>query len=291
MNQQGGDFPGPLVSPSIETGQELTPGPSIDTAAVPVSVSMSALRPASHSNWMASAQSLVVTVIIAVFVITFVVQAFRIPSESMENTLLVGDYLLVDKAHFGPAGIWRHLIPYQPIRRGDIVVFHYPLDPSQYFVKRVIGLPGDRIRLVRRRVYIDGRPLVEPYVIYESPYPDFYRDNFPAGDSIAAHVGTKWYDEMRKLVEDGELIVPQGDYFVMGDNRDISDDSRYWGFVPRENIVGRPLVIYWSMRSFGDVGDSPETAALPDGKLAFLRAVVSQVFHDIRWHRIMRLVY
>jgi len=290
VNQQNDDFPEPLAGPVIEPEEEPVACLPLKDERVPVAAPITPPRPIQRSNWMASAQSLVITVVIAVFVITFVVQAFRIPSESMENTLLIGDYLLVDKAHFGPAGIWRNIIPYQPIRRGDIVVFHYPLDPSQYFVKRVIGLPGDRIRLVRRRVFIDGKPLVEPYVIYQSPYPDFYRDNFPAGDSIAAHVGTKWYDEMRKLVEDDELIVPAGNYFVMGDNRDISDDSRYWGFVPRENIVGRPLVIYWSMRGLGDSDDNSEAPALPDGKLAFLRAVVSQVFHDIRWHRIMRLV-
>ena len=201
------------------------------------------------SDLIGSLQSLLGTVVIAVFVITFVVQAFQIPSQSMENTLLVGDYLLVNKLCYGEGGL-AHLIPYQKIQRGDIVVFHYPVDPSQHFVKRVIGVPGDHLRMISKKVWINGKPLDEPYVRFLEPPNNLFRDNFPRVDVVAPGEEAKWWLEMRKLVEDGQLIVPQGSYFVMGDNRDDSQDSRYWGFVPRENIVGRPLVIYWSVRDW-----------------------------------------
>src|SRR5262249_7205224 len=186
-------------------------------------------------------------VVIAIFIVTFIVQAFQIPSESMENTLLIGDYLLVDKLHFGEHDFLGQVLPYRKVKRGDIVVFHYPLDPRLHFVKRAIGVPGDHIRLINRRVYINGVPLEESYVHYSRPH-EIFRDEFPRLDLPAAGLNGAWWREMQKLVEDNQLIVPEGNYFVMGDNRDDSSDSRYWGFVPQENIVGRPLLIYWSMR-------------------------------------------
>lgn len=238
---------------------------------------------------MGSLQSLAITVVIAVFVITFIVQAFQIPSESMEDTLLIGDYLLVDKAHFGPAGIWGGLLPYRDIGRGDIAVFRYPIHPSQHFVKRVIGVPGDRIRLVKKRVFVNGVELREPYVSYKTHSFDGYRDNFPTGEYLTASVEAHWYLQMRKLVEDGQLIVPEDSYFVLGDNRDESLDSRYWGFVPRENVIGRPLVIYWSVRSRdGDEDAAPDGSQ--DGKLARFGQALERVFHNMRWNRTFRLV-
>ena len=122
-------------------------------------------------DWLTSLQSLLATVVIAVFVITYVVQAFQIPSESMENTLLIGDYLLVDKLCYGGGNLADYVIPYRTIHRGDIIVFHYPVNPSQHFVKRVVGVPGDRIHLVNRRVFVNGVPLAEPYVRYIKPEP------------------------------------------------------------------------------------------------------------------------
>jgi len=228
------------------------------------------------------------TVVIAVFVITFVVQAFQIPSESMENTLLVGDYLLVNKLCYGGRGLGDHLMPYQRIARGDIVVFHYPVDPQQHFVKRVIGVPGDRLRLVNKQVWINGTPLREPYVRFLEPPNNIFRDNFPRLDSIPA-IGLegKWWLEMRKLVEDGQLIVPDGHYFVMGDNRDDSQDSRYWGFVPRENIIGRPLLIYWSVEGWDH--DRNGSATLGN-KLYHLGYAITHIFQITRWHRTLRLV-
>jgi signal peptidase I len=235
--------------------------------------------------WLTSVQSLATTVVIAVFVITFIVQAFQIPSESMENTLLIGDYLLVDKVHYANGGIWgHHLLPYSDIRRFEIIVFRYPVHPAQHFVKRVIGVPGDHIRLVNKLVYVNGNPVREPYVVYHSPMPDAYRDDFPAPNYVSANVEAAWWVEMRKVITKGELVVPENMYFVMGDNRDESLDSRYWGFVPRENIIGRPLVIYWSFRQNDD---DPSSS---DGKLNRLAAAFVRLYHDTRWSRTLRLV-
>ena len=233
-----------------------------------------------------SLQSLMGTVVIAIFVITFIVQAFQIPSESMESTLLVGDYLLVNKLCYGGQGPGDHVMPYQKIARGDIIVFHYPVDPQQHFVKRVIGVPGDHLRMVAKRVLINGKPLDEPYVRFLEPPNNLFRDNFPRTDIPAIGLEGKWWLEMRKLVEDGQLIVPEGHYFVMGDNRDDSQDSRYWGFVPRENIIGRPLVIYWSVR---DWDHSPSASIM--GRLYHVAYAVTHIFQITRWNRTLRLVH
>jgi signal peptidase I len=144
-----------------------------------------------------SLQSLLGTVVIAVFVITFIVQAFQIPSESMMNTLLVGDYLLVNKLCYGGGGLGDHLMPYQKVSRGDIVVFHYPVDPQQHFVKRVIGVPGDHLRLVNKQVWINGKPLRESYVRFLEPPNNMYRDNFPRLDIPAVGLEGKWWLEIR----------------------------------------------------------------------------------------------
>lgn len=239
------------------------------------------------SGWMGSLQSLMVTVVIAVFVITFIVQAFQIPSESMENTLLIGDYLLVDKAHYGPGHTSKGLLPYGPVERGDIIVFRYPIHPSQHFVKRVIGLPGDRVRLVRGKVFINNRPIDEPYAMHRFRSFDSFRDNFPVGEYLSPSVEARWYLQMRKLTDDGQLIVPQDNYFVLGDNRDDSLDSRYWGFVPRENIIGRPLLIYWSIAA----RDRDRPPAAQNGKLARFGQAVLTLFQNLRWARMMRLVH
>jgi len=238
------------------------------------------------SDLISSLQSLMGTVVIAIFVITFIVQAFQIPSESMENTLLVGDYLLVNKLCYGGLGVGRYVMPYQRIKRGDIIVFHYPVDPAQHFVKRVIGLPGDKLRMVSKKVFINGKPLDEPYVRFMEPPNNLFRDNFPRTDIPAYGLEGKWWLEMRKLVEDGQLIIPQGSYFVMGDNRDDSQDSRYWGFVPQENIIGRPLVIYWSVK---DWDRNPVDTI--GGRLHHLAYAVTHIFQITRWERTLRLVH
>lgn len=238
-------------------------------------------------GFLVSLQSLVGTVVIAVFVITFIVQAFQIPSESMENTLLIGDYLLVNKLRYGGSTVGDLLVPYQKIRRGDIVVFHYPVNPAQHFVKRVIGVPGDHVRLIDRQVWVNGLPMKEPYARYTSVSHDVYRDDFPQVDYIVQGEEGRWFEELKKDVQHGELIVPTGQFFVMGDNRDESLDSRYWGFVPRKNIIGSPLIIYWSINS----NESDYNAAAGAGdKVMHFTYALSHLFKITRWDRTFRLV-
>ena len=222
---------------------------------------------------------------IAVFVVTFLVQAFTIPSESMEKTLLIGDYLLVDKFCYGGKVGWNRLLPYRSVRRGDVIVFHYPVNPAQDFVKRVVALPGDRLRLINKRVYVNGTLVQEPYVQYTS-LRNYYRDDFPRTDSPDYGVDAKWWKEMPKLVEDHQLIIPENHYFVLGDNRDDSQDSRYWGFVPRENILGRPLLVYWSF-------ESPENDELKPAMSEQLSSIVHEMVHffdKTRWGRTLHRV-
>ena len=225
--------------------------------------------------------------VIAVFVITFIVQAFQIPSESMENTLLIGDYLLVDKFRYGGGSLLDFVMPYRPVKRGDVIVFRYPINPTQHFVKRVVGIPGDHIRLVDRKAYVNGVPLQEPYVRYTSLVHDVFRDEFPRLNLSVAGLEGSWWLQMQKLVEDGQLIVPEGHYFVLGDNRDESLDSRYWGFVPRENVIGRPLLIYWSVR---DVTEEMPVASSPGDKLFHFAYSATHLFQITRWDRTFRLV-
>jgi len=239
------------------------------------------------AGWLSSVQSLAATVVIAVFVITFLVQAFQIPSESMENTLLIGDYLLVDKVRYGHGGRWGEILPYTPIQRGDIIVFRYPVHPQQHFVKRVTGLPGDHVRLVGGRVLVNGIAAQEKYVIHTKGDYDHFRDDFPLTDIPNADMEPRWWGEMRKLVRDGELIVPADRYFVLGDNRDRSLDSRYWGCVPRENIIGRPLLIYWSVRT---PRSAAEVSSAPGDKLSAFLYGVTHLVQDTRWNRTFRIV-
>ena len=242
-------------------------------------------KPARRRNGWYSLQSLAGTVVIAIFVITFTVQAFQIPSESMEQTLLIGDYLLVDKAHYGQSDLWSWLLPYRPIRREDIIVFRYPVNPKQHFVKRVVAVPGDRVRLIDKHVYVNGVRQNDAYATFKSAWRDRFRDDFPDGGFYGDKISARWFLQARKLTEDGELIVPEDSYFVLGDNRDDSYDSRYWGFVPRENVVGRPLVIYWSIGH----PDSDMAAALSSDKLSSLAFNVAQLWGGLRWHRMLRI--
>jgi signal peptidase I len=239
------------------------------------------------TGWLQSLQSLIITLVLALFVITFIVQAFQIPSESMEDTLLIGDYLLVDKVPYASGGLWGEVLPYTRVQRGDIIVFRFPVHPAQHFVKRVVGVPGDRIHLLNKQVWVNGQPLSENYAIFKSRLHDVYRDDFPAPNYLSANVAPSWWAQMRSVVHDGELRVPPGYYFVLGDNRDESLDSRYWGFVPRQNIIGRPLLIYWSIRSDEDPG---ATAANAGGKLTRFVFVLTHLFQETRWHRTFRLV-
>ncbi len=240
-----------------------------------------------HGGWPSFLQSLAVTVVIALFIITFLVQAFQIPSESMESTLLTGDYLLVDKVPFARGGAWDWTLPYRGIERGDIIVFRYPVRPAEHFVKRVVALPGDHVRLVDKRLLINGRPLQEGYVQHTGFGRDAFRDNFPAADYFSFNIESRWWKELRGSLRNGGVVVPAGKYFVLGDNRDHSLDSRYWGFVPRENIVGRPLLIYWSVADPAASGGEQNPA---DGKLSRLAFSVAQFFRGARWDRAFRVV-
>src|SRR3954469_19609267 len=184
-------------------------------------------------------ESLVIAVVLALFIRTFVVQAFKIPTGSMEQNLLIGDHLLVNKFVFGPtvSHLERTVLPIADIRRKDVIVFKFPKDPTRDFIKRVIGLPGDTVELRSKRVFINGKQLDEPYVYYLDDPP-------PLPQEMEASNDLQGVGDPR--VQYGPVTVPAGHYFVMGDNRDNSEDSRYWGFMPRENVKGRALVIYWS---------------------------------------------
>jgi signal peptidase I len=260
----------------------MAPETVVEQPATPAAPAEPQNAPHHKDSWLTSLQSLVSTVVVAVFAITFIVQAFQIPSESMETTLLIGDYLLVDKVHFSNGGVWGKILPYDQLKRGDIVVFRYPLSPELHFVKRVIGLPGDRVKLVNRQVFVNGEHLPqEGYARFTIFDRNGFRDDFPLLDRIDG-IDPGWLNTMPKLIHNGELVVPQNQYFVMGDNRDHSSDSRYWGFVPRENVVGRPLVIYFSI-------DAPPPSA-PDGRLSRWGSMLRNLPSLIRWRRMLRIV-
>lgn len=225
-----------------------------------------------------------VTILLLLFGTTTLVQAFVIPTGSMENNLLVGDHLLVDKLAYAPAGpMSKYLLPYQEIRRGDIVVFRYPVDIKQTFVKRVIGIPGDRIRIVNKQLIRNGKPVHEPYKIHKTEYTDSYRDNFPSTPYLPVSEGA--IEMLQKHVVNGELVVPENAFFVMGDNRDNSLDSRFWGFVPRANIIGKPLIIYWSYDTTTD------RLAGPLISIDHLVDLVQNFGSKTRWRRTFKLIH
>lgn len=225
-----------------------------------------------------------VTILLLLFGTTTLVQAFVIPTGSMEDSLLIGDHLLVDKLSYAPSDVVaERLLPYLEVQRGDIIVFRYPINLAETFVKRVIGVPGDRIRIVDKKLWINGNQVDEPYVLYKSDYLQDYRDNFPSQPNGQAY--PRAVEMLEKNVKDGELVVPPGSYFALGDNRDHSLDSRYWGFVPRENIIGKPLIIYWSY-------DAP-TEQLQSSSIspAHLKDLMFNFFSKTRWSRTFHLIH
>lgn len=207
------------------------------------------LRPASKAHYgvLATLRSLCEFLVVALFVLAFILQPFRIPSESMVPTLRVGDFLMVDKQSYEPEGALSWMLPPSNIHRGDLVVFHYPVDPAMHLVKRVVAVPGDRVRLKHGRLWINGQAVNEPYAFYSPAAIDDFRDNFPSLREADPSLDPHWWMRLRRSIVDGELTVPQNQLFVLGDNRNDSEDSRYWGFVPKGDVVGRPLVVYFSI--------------------------------------------
>ncbi len=249
-----------------------------------------AARHGSDAGVLPALQSLIYIIVIAIFIITFAVQPFRIPSESMEPTLLVGDFLLVNKQSLGfdeASGV----LPATSIRRGDIVVFHYPVEPAMHLIKRVVGVPGDHLKLHDGHVYINGRPTTEPYAVYRASAPDNFRDNFPRLQNADPDIDSRWWIRMHSLIDHGELIIPSDNYFVLGDNRNDSEDSRYWGFVPRSSIVGKPFVIYFSLQHEDDeMGNPVEVKTLESARSMRLRWIETLV-DFARWDRTLRIVH
>jgi signal peptidase I len=232
--------------------------------------------------------SLAAVLVTGLFIITFILQAFEIPSSSMEDTLLIGDHVFVNREQFAPKTSWMPILPYRDIKRGDIVVFLSPAEPGLYVVKRIIGIPGDRIHLIDGAVYRNGEKLTEPYVMHKGPIAyDPYRDNFPAvPPSETYNVSPEWQLLMRTHIEGQDIVVPKGGYFGMGDNRDVSLDSRYWGFIPKENVIGRPMFIYWSFNTPADQYRRTDFSE----RIGFLAHVAIHFFDETRWRRTFRIV-
>ena len=275
--------------PESPVAAVLVPAPASAIAGAPPAPPLprqtQAAPPLRHGSLLA-AQSLFYIIVVAIFIITFIAQPFRIPSESMEPSLLVGDFLLVNKQATAPHSRLP-VLPASPIRRGEIIVFHYPVDPAMHLVKRVIGLPGDHIRLRRGRVFVNDLELTEPYAVYRSREVDPYRDNFPRLQTADPDVDSRWWLRMRTLVQDGQLVVPPDSYFVLGDNRDNSEDSRYWGLVPRSSIVGQPIVVYFSLRDHSEASlDQP-----PSSHALHRHRSFSSVLVDLaRWDRTFHII-
>jgi signal peptidase I len=265
----------PPSAPAEPVAPETTTGA---TAAPPPVEAVSTDHPRSAlAEWT-------ITILLLLFLTTTLVQAYVIPTGSMEDTLLIGDHLLVDKLAFAPSGpVSKYLLPYNDVHRGDVIVFRYPVDIRQTFVKRVIGEPGDRIRIVNKQVYRNGSPINEPYKYHKTDYIAPYRDNFPSEPDVMVDHGA--IDMLERHVVNGEVVVPPNMYFAMGDNRDNSLDSRYWGFVPRENIIGKPLIIYWSY-------DAPSSDLQdPSIGVSHILDVAKNFFVKTRWNRSFRLIH
>jgi signal peptidase I len=250
--------------------------------------------PEARPGWRESVESLLVTIILALFATCFVVQAFKIPSPSMEPTLLVGDHLLVNKFIFEGNNAWYdRFLPYRAIRHGDVIVFKFPFQDHPHYVKRVIGLPGDRIKLINSVVYRNGVALKEPYAVHDAAAYDPFAENFPPSDQdyLDAAVLPQWKQEMpRYLDAAGEIVVPPGHFFVMGDNRDHSWDSRYWGFVPRDAIMGRPVVIYWSLKEPDDSEYDTTTTSSRNWMFSLIDSLL-RLPVETRWHRMLKEVH
>jgi signal peptidase I len=220
-------------------------------------------------------EALLIAVIFATFARTYVIQAFKIPTGSMEENLLVGDHILVNKFIFGRVSskAGRFLLPYQELRRGDVVVFRFPEDPTRDFIKRCIGLPGDEIEIVDKSIFVNGLKVDDSTYSYRTDPRTYPR-------SVFLHDGYKNRDNL------GPVKIPADQYFFMGDNRDNSNDSRFWGTVPSEYIKGRAYIVYWSFEAEGTSVDWPGYL----GKARQLKDVLAKFFTHTRWDRTFRVV-
>ena len=270
------------MKPTTDSGKAaVTADPSASPAAVPAKPPVKPDRPrGTIAEWT-------ITILLLLFGTTFLVQAFVIPTGSMEDTLLIGDHLLVDKLAYSiPGSFSKFVLPYETPRDGDIIVFRYPVDISQTFVKCVVGSPGDRIKLIDQQVYRNGKKLVEPYVVHKNPYPDSFRDNFPNSEPNLTLLDPG-REMLANNVVNGEVVVPPDSYFAMGDNRDNSLDSRYWGFVPRDNIIGKPLIIYWSY----DASTESLASSSVNNLASHFLDLAEHFFTKTRWNRTFRLIH
>jgi signal peptidase I len=231
--------------------------------------------------------SIAAVLVTGLFIITFTLQAFVIPSSSMEKTLLIGDHVFVDRMTLAPKTNWvGPMLPYRHPRHDDIFVFVSPAEPGLYVVKRVIGVPGDRIKLVDGVVYRNGEKLDPPYVVRNGTY-NAYRDNFPTVPPTDYDgVNPVWRVELPSHIQNGEIVVPPDSIFAMGDNRDVSLDSRFWGFVPYQNVIGRPMFLYWS---FEQPKDEYTRTSIAE-RLQFLGTIVIHFFDQTRWSRMFHVV-
>jgi signal peptidase I len=223
------------------------------------------------------------------FILTFIIQQFEIPSRSMEQTLLVGDHVFVDRlTPTGKGSPLTFFLPYRDIRRGDIAVFPSPAQPGLYLVKRIVGVPGDRIHLRNGKLFLNGVEQNEKYVL-PIDFPSPYRDNFPAVSPVGtSDVTDKWAAELPHHIQGDDLVIPQDYYFAMGDHREVSLDSRYWGLVPRKNILGSPLFIAWSLNQ--TEADFPTDPSVSERVVAFFRTA-GHFFGLTRWNRVFHLVH
>jgi signal peptidase I len=233
--------------------------------------------------------SIASVLVIGLFIITFCMQAFEIPTPSMVGTLLIGDHVFVDRVRLAPKSSFiDKIIPYRDPRRGDIVVFVSPAEPGLFVVKRVIGIPGDRIHLMGGTVYVNGVAQSEPFVVHTDPsqrtqYKEYFPNVPPTRDDQLA---PNWQLTMQDHIQGEDIVVPPSAYFGMGDNRDVSYDSRYWGFIPRENVVGRPMFVYWS---FQTPEDQWTRTGIGD-RVGFFLHIVTHFFNETRWSRMLHLV-
>jgi signal peptidase I len=232
---------------------------------------------------------------VGLFVMTFIFQNFEIPSASMEKTLLIGDHVMVDRVTLAPQTHWAPFMDYRPVKRGDVIVFlkPNPETPDLFLVKRAIGIPGDHIHLRQGIVYLNGVAQNEPQAgkpAYDGdPAHAYnpYRDDFPSiPASVDEGATASWSLEMPSHIEGDDLVVPPGKVFAMGDNRTKSLDGRYWGFVPQENIVGRPMFVYWSFETPADQMDKTSAS----DRLAFMGHIVLHIFDQTRWKRTFHII-